>query len=136
MESNCNSRFKSERVRLGFSQQRVADETSVTKRSVVSWELETNIPIQKLASLLPWGFDIQYIASGVRSQNVSMINKASGRQGIGSEPTTKDEIRLLRTYRALGDLGKEQMMIVLKAFHIQLNHPELVEKEEGRTPPR
>lgn len=104
-----NTRFREERLRIGMSHQRVADECGVRKGTVVTWEKETAIPIQKLTLLAGWGFDVLYIGIGERSRYL-------GKGDIAPEPTNSEEIKLLRLFRNLDRSGKDQAIAVVNAI--------------------
>lgn len=82
MENN----FKKERDRLGISQEKIADVCNVTRQGVYKWDKGGSIPFEKLLKLVPLGFDIQFIITGVRSSNLNRVQEES------SEPVDSSSI--------------------------------------------
>lgn len=113
-EETCNTRFRAERLRLGYPQQLVAEEAGVSKRSVVSWEGTTSIPADKLERLASVGFDVQFVVTGVRSANTDQVSDHPSRY----EPSTAEELRLLRLFRAMPDEARDRALGVIKALAV------------------
>jgi transcriptional regulator with XRE-family HTH domain len=76
--------LQQERDRLGLSQAVIAAAAEVAVKTVGRWEREIAIPADKLRKLVPLGFDVQFVVSGVRS----------------SAALTADEDELVRLFRA------------------------------------
>lgn len=68
MDNNVYFRLKNERTRLNLGQAVVAAQADVTVKTVGRWEKEIAIPCDKLALLIPLGFDTSYILTGERNQ--------------------------------------------------------------------
>ena len=58
-------RLGEERKRLKYSQKYVSDICKVNIKTVSRWEHSNPIPADKLAQLVPLGYDITYILTGV-----------------------------------------------------------------------
>lgn len=90
---------------------KVAQLCNVSRNTVMAWEKETSIPADGLAKLYPHGFDPHYVITGVRCPNPEVA--------LGEEvPPNPDEWKVLREYRSLSDVQREQaraMIQVLKA---------------------
>lgn len=69
--------LKKERERLGILQKEIIDTCGVSKGTVIRWESGDAIPSDKLGKLMPLGFDIQYICTGVRSGAEGSNNETS-----------------------------------------------------------
>lgn len=111
-------RFRQERLRLGFSHQRTADVSGFSRGSVISWEQGTSLPARALEELAAYGMDVQFVITGIRSRNVEAVRTATLESGAEEPELSKVEWKLLRDYRSMGDLQREQaqaMMQVLKA---------------------
>lgn len=106
-----SARFRDERSRLEMTHAKVAQICGVSRNTVMAWEKETSIPADGLAKLYPHGFDPHYIITGVRCPNP----EAALREEV---PPNPEEWKVLREFRALSDLQREQaraMIQVLKA---------------------
>jgi transcriptional regulator with XRE-family HTH domain len=111
-------RLREERARLGLTQQEVADAASVHVKTVRRWETQVAIPLDAMIPLLGIGYDVQYVASGVRSKNLSELRD----KGVGYvvEPgTTRDEVDLLRIYRDLGPAQRDQARAMLQLLGVK-----------------
>lgn len=65
------SRFKEERERRGFQQSELAELIDVTRRTISRWENEeTPIPSDKLNACFQLGFDVFYIVTGLKGQQL------------------------------------------------------------------
>lgn len=69
------NRFKEERERLGWNQDRVAAVAGCTRRTVVDWEAEKSSPrADQLSLLVDAGFDGYYVLTGQRVGSVTMLS--------------------------------------------------------------
>lgn len=66
-------RLSEERKRVGGNQDHWADELSVHLKTYQRWESKVPIPSNKLEVLATHGFDVQYIITGVHSDDASAI---------------------------------------------------------------
>lgn len=57
-------RLLAERAKAKLTREQVAQALGVTSKTVQRWEKQTPIPSDKLAALIPLGFDIGYILNG------------------------------------------------------------------------
>ncbi len=71
--------LKSDREYLGFQQKEIFEKIAVNKGTFIRWESGKSIPSDKLALLADIGFDVQYIVTGIRSNNL---------EKIANQPTT------------------------------------------------
>lgn len=111
-------RLREERARLGLTQQQVADVVNVHVKTVRRWESLVAIPLDALVPLLGIGYDVQYVASGIRSKNVAEVRE----KGVDYEVmpgTTREEVELLRVYRALGATQREQARAMLHVLSLK-----------------
>ncbi len=100
-------RLREERARLGLTQQQVADAVSVHIKTVRRWESRVAMPLDALIALLGIGYDVQYIACGVRSMNLHEVRESRGRYII--EPDIAGDVfALLRRYGALSPPQRAQ----------------------------
>lgn len=81
--SSIGARLKEERTRLGLTQQALGDALGASKWSVINWEKPakeggTPIPSDKLEKLSKLGMDVQYIVTGVRSENLLRVAEDAG----------------------------------------------------------
>lgn len=74
--SGVGSRLEEERKRLKMTQEQLGNLCGVSKRTIVSWEEKAKIPSQKLAMLIPAGFDAWYVLTGTRSTSDSNRTRA------------------------------------------------------------
>jgi transcriptional regulator with XRE-family HTH domain len=68
-------RLRSERQRLGLKQEEVGSICETVVQTVRRWEKNVPIPSDKLARLIPHGFDGQFILSGVASANLDALSR-------------------------------------------------------------
>lgn len=111
-------RLREERARLGLTQQEVADAANVHVKTVRRWESQVAIPLDAMIPLLAIGYDVQYVASGVRSKNIHEVRE----RGVDYEVApgyTRDEIELLRSYRALTPAQREQAKAMLSVLALR-----------------
>lgn len=103
-------RLREERVRLGWSQQNIADMCEVHLKTAQRWELGVVIPADSLGLLGDRGVDVQYVCTGYRSVNSGQL--ASTRAGI--DPTiSPPEWKLIKRYRTLGEAQQSQAQAML-----------------------
>ncbi|GMV28277.1 MAG: hypothetical protein AMXMBFR59_04020 [Rhodanobacteraceae bacterium] len=106
------ARLREERERLGLSLQQVADVARVHVKTVRRWESHIAIPLDAMVPLLAIGYDVQYVASGVRSKNVHEVRE----KGVDYDVHpgyAGDEIVLMRRYRLLTVQQREQAHAIL-----------------------
>ena len=66
--------LKEERVRLGLTQKRLGELLGVSNSFVSEMEKgKSSVPIDKLPLLASLGFDVQYLVTGVRSENLNQV---------------------------------------------------------------
>lgn len=112
------ARLREERARLGLSLQQVADAASVHVKTVRRWESHVAMPLDAMVPLLAVGYDVQYVASGVRSKNVHEVRE----KGVDYEVSpgfAGDEIVLLRRYRVLTTHEREQAHAILAVLALK-----------------
>lgn len=112
-------RLREERARLGLTQQEVADTANVHVKTVRRWESQVAIPIDAMIPLLAIGYDVQYIASGVRSKNINEVRE----KGVDYEVApgySHEEVDLLRSYRALTPGQREQARAMLNVLALKM----------------
>jgi len=112
-------RLREERARLGLTQQEVADTANVHVKTVRRWESQVAIPLDAMIPLLAIGYDVQYIASGVRSKNINEVRE----KGVDYEVApgySRDEVDLLRSYRALTPSQREQARAMLNVLALKI----------------
>lgn len=86
-------RFREERERLGWNQDRVAGTARCTRRTVVSWEAGDSPPkADQLSLLADAGFDVYYVLTG---QRIGLATTLSARESA-----------LVENYRAAPEAGK------------------------------
>ena len=89
-------RLKEERKRVGFTQPRLGEIVSLTKRTVIDWEKDKSSPTAiQLAAMAKHGFDVSYLITGIRTQPVELPS---------------DEALLLEIFRAL-DIEEKTMAL-------------------------
>lgn len=93
MDDNVYFRLKNERTRLNLGQAVVAAQAEVTIKTVGRWEKEIAIPSDKLALLIPLGFDPLYVLTGETNQVFSSSEERTLLQGFrGLDSTTKKRV--------------------------------------------
>lgn len=108
-------RLREERARLGLTQQEVAVAAQVHVKTVRRWESQVAIPLDAMIPLLGIGYDVQYVVSGVRSKNIHEVREKGVDYEVGPGHT-RDEVDLLRHYRALGSAQREQARAMLNVL--------------------
>lgn len=105
-------RLREERARLGLTQQEVADAANVHVKTVRRWESQVPIPLDAMIPLLAIGYDVQNVAGGLRSKNAHELRE----KGVDYEVApgyTRDEVEMLKAYRALTAAQREQARAML-----------------------
>lgn len=111
-------RLREERARLGLTQQEVADTANVHVKTVRRWESQVPVPLDAMIPLLAIGYDVQYVASGLRSKNVHELRE----KGVDYEVApgyTRDEVEMLKAYRALTPAQREQARAMLGVLAVK-----------------
>lgn len=124
-------RLREERARLGLTQQEVADAAQVHVKTVRRWESLVAVPLDAMVPLVGIGYDVQYIASGVRSKNIHEVRE----KGIDYEVSpgaTRGEVELLRSYRALTPPQREQARAMLHVLALKSPAAERAAAREAR----
>lgn len=65
-DTSVSVRLREERLRLKKTQDELARACGVTKRTIIRWEKDVQIPADKLAKLVAAGFDAGYVLEGIR----------------------------------------------------------------------
>ena len=111
-------RLREERARLGLTQQEVADTANVHVKTVRRWESQVPMPLDAMVPLLAIGYDVQYVASGLRSKNAHELRE----KGVDYEVApgyTRDEVEMLKAYRALMPAQREQARAMLGVLAVK-----------------
>ncbi len=88
----------------------VAGLSGVSKRSVSDWEASTSPTAEKLGVLAKFGFDVQFICTGVRSAGAAAFSDSE-------QPVlTSFEWKLLKKVRALGEPHQKQVLAMLEVI--------------------
>lgn len=104
---SIGERLREERERLGFNQTVFAAFGEASLRSEIEWEKGKTFPNAKvLAAIAAAGADVQYILTGVRSENA----------------LTQDELIVLNGYRALDARGKAGVLGMIGGFNQSTAH--------------
>lgn len=104
-------RLREERSRLGLAQQDVADLCEVHLKTAQRWEGSVPIPSDQLQSLAAQGFDVQYIVSGVRSENAPRSASASTDAAL-----TAEEWKLVKLFRSLAERERPTAMRLVEVI--------------------
>lgn len=112
-------RLREERARLGLTQQEIADAVNVHVKTVRRWESQVAIPLDAMVPLLAIGYDVQYVASGVRSKNISEVREKGVDYAV-APGHSRDEVDLLRSYRALTQSQREQARAMLNVLALKV----------------
>lgn len=112
-------RLREERARLGLTQQEIADAVHVHVKTVRRWESQVAIPLDAMIPLLAIGYDVQYVASGVRSKNISEVREKGVDYAV-APGHSRDEVDLLRNYRALTQGQREQARAMLNVLALKV----------------
>lgn len=118
------ARLKAERHRLGLSQVALGKALGVTKWTVINYERTggrgTPIPADLLAACSKLGMDVQYIITGVASNNLNRVAEEAG--SYRAEPKraapalSKEEQRLLERYRRLKPSQRTHAQTIVDAL--------------------
>lgn len=100
-------RLKEERERLGFTIPQFAELAGAKKNTVIDWQNGmSSPPAIKLAALAGIGVDVLYVITGRRE----------GSNASTSTDLPSDERKLLKRYRALGELQRKQALDMLQVL--------------------
>ena len=124
MEQNSAKFFRNERKRLNFTQQNLANKLEVSDMTIKRWETGTAIPSDKLSLLSQLGFDVIYILTGERQQNVQEnAEVANYRVDCGEKPiepvkinTMLNTSELIEHWHKLNDDDKETVLRLIKSL--------------------
>lgn len=116
------ARLKAERHRLGLSQVALGKTLGVTKWTIINYERTggrgTPIPADLLAACSQLGMDVQYIVTGVASNNLNRVAEEAG--SYRTEPKrpalSKEEQRLLDKYRRLKPSQRTHAQAIVEAL--------------------
>lgn len=118
-KTSAGQRFEEERLRLGKTQEDVAELSGVTRRTISRIENGENYANgDLLEALAENGFDAQYIITGIRSTNLDRVAEKSGtydaskkEKGVGA--LSQEEEALIEKYRHLkpGDRTRAQAIV-------------------------
>ncbi len=112
-----------ERLRLGLSQVALGKALGVTKWTIINYERTggrgTPIPADLLSACSRMGMDVQYIITGVSSNNLNRVAEEAG--GYRTEPKrptvlSKEEKHLLEKYRRLKPSQRSQAQTIVEAL--------------------
>lgn len=100
------ARLREERTRLGLSQVALAKALDVTKWTVINYERTsdrgTPIPADLLSACARLGMDVQYILTGMRSNNMDRVAEEAGNYQVETKNRfSAEEQKLLEKYRRL-----------------------------------
>lgn len=121
--STSAARLREERLRLGLSQQALADALGVSKWTVINWEKTdergTPIPADKLEGCVKQGMDVQYVLTGVRSANLNQVAEEAGAynkepQGVGA--LSREEEVFVQLLRGLKPKDRTHARAVVDAL--------------------
>lgn len=102
-------RLRSERQRLGLKQEEVGSICETVVQTVRRWEKNVPIPSDKLARLMPHGFDGQFILSGVTSANLHAVARAD-------DPAAARQRRALELFARLTPSEQDALVHFLDAL--------------------
>lgn len=117
------ARLRAERNRLGLSQVALGQALGVTKWTIINYERPadrgTPIPADLLSACSRLGMDVQYIVTGVSSNNLNRVAEEAGSYRV--EPKrppalSPDEQRLLEKYRRLKPAQRAQARTIVGAL--------------------
>lgn len=117
------ARLKAERHRLGLSQVALGKALGVTKWTIINYERTgargTPIPADLLSGCSRLGMDVQYIITGVSSNNLNRVAEEAG--SYRAEPKrppalSKEEQQLLEKYRRLKPSQRAQAQTIVGAL--------------------
>jgi transcriptional regulator with XRE-family HTH domain len=116
--SGWGDRIAEERLRLGKTQDQIADLCGVTRRTIGNIERENNDPGGKLlVSLAKIGFDSQYLLMGVRSINLDRVAEEAGTYKIEKAAGARtDKEILLDKYERLSPGDRTRIQAIVDAL--------------------
>lgn len=116
---SIGARFEEERVRMGKTQDVLANDVGVNRRTIGRIESGETPPAGDLLSVIAQlGFDIQYILTGIRSENLYKVAepraeyKTDARKGA----LAKDEEVLVQKYRQLRPADRTRAQAIVDAL--------------------
>lgn len=98
-----SARFREERLRLGLNQDEIAAICEVSERTVISWESGAKIPSHAVGLLAPKGFDVAYVATGVRAGREEQARPQVMEPSAEYRAVTPREARILDLLDGLDD---------------------------------
>lgn len=112
-KKSAGQRLEEERLRLGKTQEEIAALSGVTRRTISRVENGENyVGGDLLETLAAHGFDLQYIITGVRSENLDRVADGVGtyKAEKGAGALSREEEVLVEKYRLLkpGDRTRAQ----------------------------
>lgn len=120
---SSSARLKAERTRLGLSQVALGKALGVTKWTVINYERTggrgTPIPADLLSACSKLGMDVQYIITGISSNNLNRVAEEAGSYRTElKRPTvlSKEEQQLLEKYRRLKPSQRTQAQTIVEAL--------------------
>lgn len=117
------ARLKDERTRIGYTHAEMGAAAGVSRNAAAAWEKGTAIPSTSLALLAEVSFDVQYVLTGIYSNNAY---EAARNASNDSRPiTTVDEWETLRIYRELDVSQRAQARAMLQVLR---GHGDLLSK--------
>lgn len=117
--SSTGSRFEEERLRRGRTQESLAKEIGVNRRTISRIENGDTPPAGDLLSAVArLGFDVQYILTGVRSENLYKVAEPEGdyKATTGRGALAKDEEVLVNKYRQLRPADRTRAQAIVDAL--------------------
>lgn len=109
------ARFRDERARLELTHVQVATAAQVSRNAAMAWEKGTAIPSSALGVLSEVGFDPQFIVTGLHSTNLHVLH---GGDALAAPEVSKDEWEMLRSYRALSEIQRQQARGMLQVLRL------------------
>lgn len=101
-------RLREERVRLGKSQQDLAEELGMNVKTVTRWEKSVAIPADRLAALACIGIDVLYVVTGQRTPPPAELDsKASALLDNYQHMSPEDQAALSRLADSLAQPEKK-----------------------------
>jgi DNA-binding XRE family transcriptional regulator len=116
-----SARFRDERARLELTHTEVAQICGVSRNAVAAWEKETSIPADALAKLFEHGFDPHYVITGLRYNNKAVKEEFPEYFPLSDSmpaPLSPDEWKMLRRYRSLSAMQKDQATAMLDVLAV------------------
>lgn len=116
---SIGARFEEERVRMGKTQDVLANDVGVNRRTIGRIENGETPPAGDLLSLIAQlGFDTQYILTGVRSENLYKVAEpmAEYKTDTRKGALAKDEEVLVEKYRQLRPADRARAQAIVNAL--------------------